>query len=183
MLKQDHFFACLAAILRLPAFLLLEKWLQSSKGEVWSQKHVAATLVVVCALLLRTDAWWLVGKNGNNHQCPSRGNSKAYIATHRQASNRCSGGRENSPAGYSQLGVDCIKGCARNYRCHFGHYGLLSNNCHKFANLRPGVICVAILIPLLLLFLPQDILITLYKMLGFILYGELRGTSDPSKNI
>lgn len=45
------------------------------------------------------------------------GNSKAYIATHRQASNRCSGGRENSPAGYSQLGVDCIKGCARNYRC------------------------------------------------------------------
>lgn len=43
MLKQDHFFACLAAILRLPAFFLLEKWLQSSEGEVWSQKHVAVT--------------------------------------------------------------------------------------------------------------------------------------------
>eukprot|EP00105_Crassostrea_gigas_P021488 XP_011440635.1 PREDICTED: uncharacterized protein LOC105337561 [Crassostrea gigas] len=152
-------------------------------------KTIFATLVVVCALLLRTDAWWLVGKNGNNHQCPSRGganpyyfgttnlwcmhkgkrgppsrgiwelkhrfiyyqgyyieflgNSKAYIATHRQASNRCSGGRENSPAGYSQLGVDCIKGCARNYRCHFGHYGLLSNNCHKFANRISAVLCTS----------------------------------------
>lgn len=40
--------------------------------------------------------------------------------------------------------------------------------------MRPGVICVAILIPLLLLFLPQDILITLYKMLGFILYGLMQ---------
>lgn len=40
--------------------------------------------------------------------------------------------------------------------------------------MRPGVIFVAILIPLLLLFLPQDILITLYKMLGFILYGLMQ---------
>lgn len=36
--------------------------------------------------------------------------------------------------------------------------------------LNPGVIDVVILIPLLALFLPQDILITLYKMLGCILY-------------
>lgn len=43
MIKQDYVFACLAAILRLPAFFLLEKWLQSSEGEVWSQKHVAVT--------------------------------------------------------------------------------------------------------------------------------------------
>lgn len=35
---------------------------------------------------------------------------------------------------------------------------------------KPGVISVAILIPLLFLFLPQDILITLYKMVGCILY-------------
>lgn len=71
------------------------------------------------------------------------GNSKAYIATHRQASNRCSGGMESSPAGYSQLSVDCIKGCARNYRCHFGHYSLLSNNCHKFANRISAVLCTS----------------------------------------
>lgn len=52
MLKQDHFFACLAAILRLPAFFLLEKWLQSSEGEVWSQKHVAVTVLFGATLLI-----------------------------------------------------------------------------------------------------------------------------------
>lgn len=25
-----------------------------------------------------SDAWWLVGKNGNDHQCPSRGNNIAH---------------------------------------------------------------------------------------------------------
>uniref|UniRef100_K1QPR2 Uncharacterized protein n=1 Tax=Magallana gigas TaxID=29159 RepID=K1QPR2_MAGGI len=48
----DHFFACLAAILRLPAFFLLEKWLQSSEGEVWSQKHVAVTVLFGATLLI-----------------------------------------------------------------------------------------------------------------------------------
>lgn len=52
MIKQDYVFACLAAILRLPAFFLLEKWLQSSEVEVWSQKHVAVTVLFGATLLI-----------------------------------------------------------------------------------------------------------------------------------
>lgn len=52
MLKQDHVFTCLAAILRLPAFFLLEKWLQSSEGEVWSQKHVALIVLFGATFLI-----------------------------------------------------------------------------------------------------------------------------------
>ncbi|XP_011421702.1 uncharacterized protein [Magallana gigas] len=67
--------------------------------------------------------------------------SKASISTQRQAAGRCSGGRESSPAGYSELSLECIKGCAKNYRCHFGTYSLLGNNCHKFANRLSEVLC------------------------------------------
>ncbi|XP_078312677.1 uncharacterized protein LOC144619171 [Crassostrea virginica] len=69
--------------------------------------------------------------------------SNAYISTHRQAGHRCSGGTESSPAGYSYLSLDCIKGCARNYRCRFGTYSLLGNNCHKFANRLSEVLCTS----------------------------------------
>uniref|UniRef100_K1RWS8 Uncharacterized protein n=1 Tax=Magallana gigas TaxID=29159 RepID=K1RWS8_MAGGI len=98
------------------------------------------SLVVVFVLLSETEAWWVFG-GGDRNQCPRRGNSKASISTQRQAASRCSGGRENLPAGYSKLSLDCIKGCARNYRCHFGSYSLLGNNCHKFANRLSEVLC------------------------------------------
>lgn len=52
MLSQDLVFACLAAILRLPAFFLLEKWLQSSEGDVWSQKHVAVIVLFGATFLI-----------------------------------------------------------------------------------------------------------------------------------
>lgn len=29
--------------------------------------------IVALVLLCETEAWWLVGKNGNDHQCPRRG--------------------------------------------------------------------------------------------------------------
>ncbi|XP_052706245.1 uncharacterized protein LOC128181767 isoform X2 [Crassostrea angulata] len=70
-------------------------------------------------------------------------NSKAYISTQRQFANVCPGGPESSPAGYSELDIDCIKGCARNYRCHFGSYSLLGNNCHHFTNEISRVLCTS----------------------------------------
>ncbi|XP_078312493.1 uncharacterized protein LOC111132763 [Crassostrea virginica] len=68
-------------------------------------------------------------------------NSYAYIGTSAQGSSKCSIKREGSPAGYSRLSLDCIKGCARNYRCAYGRYRLLGNNCHKFANRLSAVLC------------------------------------------
>lgn len=29
--------------------------------------------IVTLAFLVETEAWWLVGENGNDHQCPRRG--------------------------------------------------------------------------------------------------------------
>ncbi|XP_062607345.1 uncharacterized protein LOC134282015 [Saccostrea cucullata] len=138
-------------------------------------------------LLCESDAWWLVGKNGNSGNCPARGgaspyyfgttnlwcmnkgrrgiptrgvwelthrfiyykglyfefssDSKAHVSPNRLLGYKCSGGRESSPAGYSEVDVECLKGCARNYRCTFGSYNLLSNNCHKFANRLSEVMC------------------------------------------
>ncbi|XP_011419126.3 uncharacterized protein [Magallana gigas] len=151
-----------------------------------------ALVVVALVLVGQTDAWWLVGRNGNNNQCPSRetatpyyfgttdlscmhrnirgkrsapsrgtlewvhrfiyykgyyfeffDNSKAYISTQTLFANVCPGGPESSPAGYSELDIDCIKGCARNYRCHFGSYSLLGNNCHHFTNEISQVLCTS----------------------------------------
>ena len=68
--------------------------------------------------------------------------SKAYIGRSAKDSHRCSSSREGSPAGYSRLSLDCIKGCARNYRCKYGKFKLLlGNNCHKFANRLSAVLC------------------------------------------
>nr|XP_022345252.1 uncharacterized protein LOC111137850 [Crassostrea virginica] len=68
-------------------------------------------------------------------------NSNAVIGTSARDSHRCSSRREGSPAGYSRLSLECIKGCARNYRCTYGRYRLLGNNCHKFANRLSAVLC------------------------------------------
>ena len=54
---------------------------------------------------------------------------------------RCDGSLEASPAGYSNVSIECLKGCARNYRCQFGDYSLLFNNCHYFANRMSSVMC------------------------------------------
>lgn len=35
-------------------------------------------LVVFVTILPALDAWWLVGKNGNNRQCPRRGSASPY---------------------------------------------------------------------------------------------------------
>ncbi|XP_078311626.1 uncharacterized protein LOC111134274 [Crassostrea virginica] len=69
------------------------------------------------------------------------GNSNAVIGTSARDSHRCSSSREGSPAGYSRLSLDCIKGCARNYRCRYGKYNLLWNNCHHFTNRFSAVLC------------------------------------------
>lgn len=66
-------------------------------------------------------ACWLVGENENSNKCPSRDKSNAYIARHRQ-DERCAVRLESFPAAYSELSVECIKGCARNYKCNFGSY-------------------------------------------------------------
>ena len=71
-----------------------------------------------------------------------QGDSYATIARQRYGG-KCSGSTESSPAGYSYLSADCIKGCARNYRCKFGTYSALSNNCHKFANRLSEVLCTS----------------------------------------
>ncbi|XP_078313015.1 uncharacterized protein LOC144619359 [Crassostrea virginica] len=144
--------------------------------------------IVTLAFLVETEAWWLVGENGNDHQCPRRGGASPYYfgstslscltsskrgvpsrgiweLTHRfiyykefyfdfhsdsyatiarlRYGGKCSGSTESSPAGYSYLSADCIKGCARNYRCKFGTYNALSNNCHKFANRLSEVLCTS----------------------------------------
>ena len=70
-----------------------------------------------------------------------KGNSNAVIGTRARDSHRCSSSREGSPAGYSRLSLECIKGCARNYRCTYGRYHLLGNKCHKFANCLSAVLC------------------------------------------
>ena len=70
-----------------------------------------------------------------------KGNSNAVIGTSARDSHRCSSSREGSPAGYSRLSLDCIKGCARNYRCRYGTYSLLWNNCHHFTNRLSAVLC------------------------------------------
>ncbi|XP_062573537.1 uncharacterized protein LOC134235426 [Saccostrea cucullata] len=68
-------------------------------------------------------------------------NSKVSIAKSRLSGDECSGAKEESPAGHSELSTDCIEGCAKNYRCHFGNYSLLLNNCHHFANRLSKVLC------------------------------------------
>lgn len=164
------------------------------------QRFTSSVFLAVVALVLlsKSDAWWLIGKNGNNDLCrwtsgtssyyfgttdlpggssssgkgrkkrsyPSRG---IWEMTHRfiyykgfyfeffddstaRISNRhvcpsCPGSFENSPAGYSEVSVSCIKGCARNYRCTFGTYNFLDNNCHHFANELSKVLCTRISCP------------------------------------
>ena len=53
-------------------------------------------------------------------------NSRAYIRRSRTA---------------GQVSISCLKGCARNYRCRFGDYNLLDNNCHYFASRLSFVLC------------------------------------------
>lgn len=68
-------------------------------------------------------------------------NRGIFIDRNRIDSHRCSGGLESSPAGYSYLDVECIKKCASNYKCNFGNYDFLFNNCHHFANRLSEVLC------------------------------------------
>ncbi|XP_061194331.1 uncharacterized protein LOC133202507 [Saccostrea echinata] len=68
-------------------------------------------------------------------------NSNVSIANSRLSGDVCSGAKEKSPAGYSELSSECIEGCAKNYRCKFGNYSLWSNNCHRFANRMSEVLC------------------------------------------
>ncbi|XP_062573574.1 uncharacterized protein LOC134235455 [Saccostrea cucullata] len=68
-------------------------------------------------------------------------NSKVSIAKSRLSGDECSGAKEASPAGYSELSTDCIEGCAKNYACKFGNYSALFNNCHHFANHLSEVLC------------------------------------------
>nr|XP_022335681.1 uncharacterized protein LOC111132197 [Crassostrea virginica] len=70
-------------------------------------------------------------------------NSKVEIGRSRLDGHRCDGGLEASPAGYSNVSIECLKGCARNYRCHFGDHSLLFNNCHYFANRLSSVLCTS----------------------------------------
>ena len=70
-------------------------------------------------------------------------NSKVEIGRSRLDGHRCDGGLEASPAGYSNVSIECLKGCARNYRCHFGDHSLLFNNCHFFANRLSSVLCTS----------------------------------------
>uniref|UniRef100_K1QVY3 Uncharacterized protein n=1 Tax=Magallana gigas TaxID=29159 RepID=K1QVY3_MAGGI len=118
---------------------------QGFSSSAMHPKTINLLLVVALSFILlpKIDAWWLVGKNGNNHQCPWRNNSKAYIGKNRFAHDRCPGGLESSAAGYSELSLDCIKGCARNYRCKYGYYTLLGNNCNVFANRISAVLCAS----------------------------------------
>ncbi|XP_061194329.1 uncharacterized protein LOC133202505 [Saccostrea echinata] len=69
------------------------------------------------------------------------GKSVVVISNRRLEGHRCSGGREGSPAGYSTVSLSCIEGCARNYRCQYGSYGLFTNNCHDFANRMSKILC------------------------------------------
>ena len=41
------------------------------------------------------------------------------------------------------VSIECLKGCARNYRCHFGDHSLWFNNCHYFANRLSSVLCTS----------------------------------------
>lgn len=69
------------------------------------------------------------------------GSNTAHIGTNRSY-NHCSGSVESKPAGYSTLSLDCIKSCTSNYRCYFGDYHLLNNNCHSFANRLSKELCL-----------------------------------------
>ncbi|XP_061194201.1 uncharacterized protein LOC133202400 [Saccostrea echinata] len=68
-------------------------------------------------------------------------NSKVSISKTRLWGDSCSGKKEASPAGYSELSPECIKGCARNYKCKYGSYNLLTNSCHHLANRLSKVLC------------------------------------------
>ncbi|XP_048747006.1 uncharacterized protein LOC125659389 [Ostrea edulis] len=68
-------------------------------------------------------------------------NSKVYISKRRLQWRKCSGGKEGSPAGHSELSLNCIIGCAKNYKCRYGKYRFLKNNCNKFANRLSKVLC------------------------------------------
>lgn len=68
------------------------------------------------------------------------GSNTAHIGTNRSY-NHCYGAVESTPAGYSTMSLDCIKKCTSHYRCYFGDYHLLDNNCHVFANRLSQVLC------------------------------------------
>ncbi|XP_062573568.1 uncharacterized protein LOC134235448 isoform X1 [Saccostrea cucullata] len=68
-------------------------------------------------------------------------NSKVAISKSRLWGDSCSGSKEASPAGYSELSSECIEGCAKNYKCKYGSYNLLTNNCHHLANRLSEVLC------------------------------------------
>ncbi|XP_061194582.1 uncharacterized protein LOC133202725 [Saccostrea echinata] len=68
-------------------------------------------------------------------------NSMVSIARSRLNGHVCPGARETYPAGYSELSPECIEGCAKNYKCRYGRYDFLFNNCHNFANRLSEVLC------------------------------------------
>ncbi|XP_048747604.2 uncharacterized protein LOC125659854 [Ostrea edulis] len=68
-------------------------------------------------------------------------NSRVKISSSRLNGHVCSGRMEGKPAGYSQLNLSCIMGCAKNYPCKYGKYFFLWNNCHRFANKLSEVLC------------------------------------------
>ncbi|OWF51648.1 uncharacterized protein LOC110448862 isoform X2 [Mizuhopecten yessoensis] len=54
---------------------------------------------------------------------------------------KCNYRLQQTPKGYSSLGIDCIKGCARNYMRKYGKYRLFLNNCHVFINRISKILC------------------------------------------
>ncbi|XP_033746423.1 uncharacterized protein LOC117331696 [Pecten maximus] len=54
---------------------------------------------------------------------------------------KCAFRLDQTPQGYSSLGVDCIEGCARNYVRTYGEYRLFTNNCHVFLNRISKILC------------------------------------------
>ncbi|XP_061170063.1 uncharacterized protein LOC133179290 [Saccostrea echinata] len=69
------------------------------------------------------------------------GNSEVKISSSRLNGHVCSGHMEKEPAGYSQLSLHCVEGCAKNYPCEYGKYKFVWNNCHQFTNRLSEVLC------------------------------------------
>ncbi|XP_062605750.1 uncharacterized protein LOC134267558 [Saccostrea cucullata] len=67
--------------------------------------------------------------------------SSVNIGNGRVGGHRCGGGIEGSPAGYSELSLECIERCTNRYTASFGGYNLLLNNCNSFVNRLSEVLC------------------------------------------
>ena len=68
-------------------------------------------------------------------------NKDVYTYGHSVAMHKCYTKREGRPAGYSSIGVQCMKRCTDKYKRKFGRYRLIRNNCHHFANRMADILC------------------------------------------